>query len=243
MLIRLAFSLILGMVLTIFVAWVGAWHFQQSDEHEYSCQGVYIRNDEEVIYLAKWRERLTEVNIKYTAEKRLPGDDLQKLRLVKDAFQGMLPDKSDSRRRNDDHDFYGAASHPSLQHLDYIANLEAGFPMRCLWMQQRPASMQALIDRLNWETGISLNAKGWRPQQYGQPALRLPIRPLPLGFAANTCFWSLASFAVLAVPVFVRRHLRRRKGLCPRCAYNREFTYTVPCPECGLTTTAVPTRS
>ncbi|MFG0305864.1 MAG: hypothetical protein ACF8Q5_06585 [Phycisphaerales bacterium JB040] len=64
--------------------------------------------------------------------------------------------------------------------------------------------------------------------------IKLPLRPLPLGFAINTLFyaalilipWELAGWGV--------RARRRRRALCPRCAHSLAgLPAHAPCPECG----------
>ena len=69
-------------------------------------------------------------------------------------------------------------------------------------------------------------------------AWRLPMRPLPLGFAINTFFYA----AILALPLSffpIRRRLRARRGRCPKCGYDLAGLAVAdpaaPCPECGGT--------
>lgn len=76
----------------------------------------------------------------------------------------------------------------------------------------------------------------WVGDDVHTPWGRLPLTPIWPGFLANTAFYA----GVLALPVFalpaLRRTRRRRKGLCPRCAYDlRETPDDHPCPECGTT--------
>ena len=56
---------------------------------------------------------------------------------------------------------------------------------------------------------------------------RLPVRPLPFGFTANTLFYA----AILWSPGALKRWRRRRNGKCEECAYQLEGLTT--CPECG----------
>lgn len=59
------------------------------------------------------------------------------------------------------------------------------------------------------------------------------LRPLPLGLAANTAIYAAAWAVPLTLIPITRRHLRTRKGLCPRCGYDVQRQFTTPCPECG----------
>jgi hypothetical protein len=61
----------------------------------------------------------------------------------------------------------------------------------------------------------------------------LPYYPIWSGLALNTAFYALVFFiAVRTAKAFSRSH-RHARGLCPRCKYDREFDYRMPCPECG----------
>ena len=55
----------------------------------------------------------------------------------------------------------------------------------------------------------------------------LPYRPIWPGFAVNTIFYA----AILWLPFVVRRWVRVRRGLCPKCAY--PIGQSDVCSECG----------
>jgi hypothetical protein len=59
----------------------------------------------------------------------------------------------------------------------------------------------------------------------------LPLRPIFPGFAINTIFYAAVLWVLFAAPGSVRRRLRRRRGLCPACAYPVGVGGT--CTECG----------
>ena len=64
----------------------------------------------------------------------------------------------------------------------------------------------------------------------------LPYRPIPLGLTLNTLFYAALWSLLLFAPGSIRRHLRRRRNLCPRCAYSLlNLPPNSPCPECGHT--------
>ncbi|MGH7134017.1 MAG: hypothetical protein ACREJO_18985, partial [Phycisphaerales bacterium] len=65
------------------------------------------------------------------------------------------------------------------------------------------------------------------------PAI-VPIRPIAVGFAADVIFWGAAFAAVAYGLGLARAQMRRRRGLCPTCAYARTgLPCQAPCPECG----------
>ncbi len=65
------------------------------------------------------------------------------------------------------------------------------------------------------------------------PQRRLPLVPMPVGFAVNTLFCAVG---VWGVAVVLRRWRRKRLGypVCERCGYNLTgLVEPVRCPECG----------
>lgn len=68
----------------------------------------------------------------------------------------------------------------------------------------------------------------------GVPDRAVPWRFLWINLTLDTIFYA----AVLLLPYLlvrlIRHHLRRREGLCPRCAYDRSgLESSALCPECG----------
>jgi len=64
------------------------------------------------------------------------------------------------------------------------------------------------------------------------PALHLPLDPIPLGLALDVLVWGLAVALLGAAFVEIRGALRRARGRCQACAYDRRGIHG-PCPECG----------
>ena len=59
----------------------------------------------------------------------------------------------------------------------------------------------------------------------------IPLRPLWPGFAINTLFYATLLWLLIPGPFALRRFLRVRRGLCPKCAY--PMGESGVCTECG----------
>jgi hypothetical protein len=65
-----------------------------------------------------------------------------------------------------------------------------------------------------------------------EPSLgMLPIRPLWPGFAVNTLFYAAILWLLVPGPFALRRFIRVKRGLCPKCAY--PMGEAAVCTECG----------
>ena len=107
---------------------------------------------------------------------------------------------------------------------------EHGWPMRSLRVRgahDSRATGDGLV-RL-WRSGIVLNDGSGN----AYPVV-LPVRPMPIGFAANTLLLGGVVWLVGVVgvgPFALRRVHRRRGGRCEACGYDLDGLDT--CPECG----------
>ncbi len=59
----------------------------------------------------------------------------------------------------------------------------------------------------------------------------LPYRLIWIGFTINTLFYAAILWLLISGPFVLRRFLRRRRGLCPTCAY--PMGESAVCSECG----------
>ena len=66
----------------------------------------------------------------------------------------------------------------------------------------------------------------------------LPIRPIWPGLAVNTLFYAAVLWLLIPGPFALRRFIRVRRGLCPKCAY--PMGHSDACSECGK---ALPERA
>ena len=65
----------------------------------------------------------------------------------------------------------------------------------------------------------------------------LPLRPFWPSFAVNTIFYAAVLWLLIPGPFALRRLIRQRRGLCPKCAY--PMGESAVCTECGA---ELPTR-
>ena len=81
--------------------------------------------------------------------------------------------------------------------------------------------------------GLPLSSRHSVSQLYfGPPFPRaLPLRPIWPGFALNTLFYASLLWFLIPGPFVLRRFLRVRRGLCPKCAYPMGDSSV--CTECG----------
>ncbi len=61
----------------------------------------------------------------------------------------------------------------------------------------------------------------------------LPLQTLWPGFAINTLFYATPLWLVTLGSFALRRHLRRKRGLCVACGYDLRHADHEACPECG----------
>ncbi len=68
------------------------------------------------------------------------------------------------------------------------------------------------------------------PRTYDSGVM-VPIRPVWPGFAVNTLFYTAILWLLIWGLSTLRRFLRLRRGLCPKCAY--PMGESAVCTECG----------
>ena len=62
-------------------------------------------------------------------------------------------------------------------------------------------------------------------------ALAVPLAPIRLGFAVNALFYAAVLWLLIPGSFVLRRFIRVKRGLCPKCAYPSGESDV--CSECG----------
>jgi len=115
-------------------------------------------------------------------------------------------------------------------------SLETGWPLPC--MQRIRASKG--LDLWPWERGLSVPMSLQRTN-WDEWTSRLPLMPIPAGFAINTSLYGTLSWCGLTALAWLIRKNRRRRQLCIACAY--PIAGLATCPECGLHVSPTPNGS
>ncbi len=98
------------------------------------------------------------------------------------------------------------------------------------WSLRTPLRWEDLPVRHGLKTSMTAwSAAPWS-QYYTFPRV-LPYRPIWPGLIVNTIFYAMILWLVSPAPFALRRFLRVRRGLCPKCAY--PMGESAVCTECG----------
>jgi len=101
----------------------------------------------------------------------------------------------------------------------------AGWPLDSLCGEAQGvyrSSIRSTAPHNVWIIGRPESGEDWHP---------LPLIPTFPGFAINTLYYAVILWLLLALAFLLRRHQRKRRNLCPHCAYP-QGTSTI-CTECG----------
>ena len=120
--------------------------------------------------------------------------------------------------------------------IEYRAVDVRGWPLRSLWCEYTGhTTVGVLVVQGGLVTsGLRESPRG-KMIRYGRSfPVAFPLRPLLPSFAANTLFYATILWLLILGSFTLRRLIRRRRGLCPACAYDLRHAEHEACPECGL---------
>lgn len=233
---RLAILLIAGVLTTIVVAAAGSWRTAHS---RYSGTEFRTENSESSpLYVLR---RMLNPAHSFTHAFQL-----RRTRQVSLLHPSEVRSATDSRAYAPaDPTLRGASWHPPLHFRGHFVDtwiiVEAGWPCRSAWgwtLTVDPLSLLPENHILRWpqraqEKIVRGGLFSIRDSNAGATPIEVPYLPLWRGLILNTLFYAAIWWALLALPRLIRRTLRSRRGLCPRCAYDMRGLTDTPCPECG----------
>ena len=116
--------------------------------------------------------------------------------------------------------------------MSTFVSMRAGWPFSALWgASWREGASTPVRQRTNLLEVRKFKGVG---SVLNRGVAWLPTRPLWSGWILNTLVFAGAWWGVTALFGHRRRTVRRRRGLCPGCAYDlRDTPVDERCPECG----------
>jgi hypothetical protein len=130
--------------------------------------------------------------------------------------------------------WYGSAN--------YAPTIDAVTPLLPRWGGLASASGEFALGAVKAEQRI-VEARGWPlPALWTEVPSQsigtvLPLRPIPLGFAADAailaCVFALLSLLFTRPARFLKRASRMQHGQCLQCGYDLRYDFVGGCPECG----------
>lgn len=106
----------------------------------------------------------------------------------------------------------------------------SGWPFEAMYFEVDTSSLfEVVSDGVEYGGSATLFLKDFGGKDWRE----LPTVPVWPGFLFNTVVYTAIWFALSLGIDSIRRTRRRRKGLCPHCAYNLRNNLNSGCPECG----------
>jgi hypothetical protein len=136
-----------------------------------------------------------------------------------------------------------------MEHERLQSGIAGAVPWRSWWQQRRCGWPMLSLEADHWihtrdwimdqppgvaaREGIETNW-GWRVGIASHLDARiLPWRPRCIGFVVNMLFYAVILWLLLGGPFILRRHIRLKRGRCPKCGYDLRAELEGGCPECG----------
>ncbi len=102
-------------------------------------------------------------------------------------------------------------------------HVSSGWPARSMSGETWDAWVPGQPQPPEWSNRLAMFVGEW-------PGL-MPLRPVWPGSAVNTLFYAALLWPLILGPFALRRLVRQRRGLCPKCAY--PMGESAMCSECG----------
>jgi hypothetical protein len=189
---------------------------------------AYLPDDREYKELGWASRSISFGSTRYSTKTSLAkgpreGEELAAIadRLPSTRFKDRLPQLDPSIR----------VSYAPIPDQCFVRGEHWGVPLRAFegWRGVRPNGQTVVFGDI---TQLFVNDRGLALVLNNHRVV--PIIPLCSGFAMNTFVYAFLWFFALLMTARFRRSLRRRRGLCPACAYDLHATSAgSPCPECG----------
>lgn len=138
--------------------------------------------------------------------------------------------------------------------FDQVISTATGWPFRAFrgeqWIRWSPAPIPALPQVTLGPNAIPVlvpepmerTVSLWLVADTVSGSWAIPYAPIWRGLSSDLLIFAAFWFLVLSL-ASLRRALRRRRGLCNRCAYDlKGLPPGSPCPECGQAPTCSPTN-
>lgn len=216
--VRVGVSVVLGVMLTLGVAWVVP---NLMPENSFRDSG-FILVDEPRIVSGRFQKAWYKSDLEFvwytdaeSAEMRQPSKAARGSQIDWDPkVVRTLP-------------WWVTKPNVSPSESPIVLTVASGFPFRCVKTERIfGLGQRSFID----DTGVALSVPSWLATD-GE--WRIATAPIWLGLLANCVFWSaLAAFPIF-VPRCMSRQLRQRRGCCIACGYDLTGVTDRSCPECG----------
>ena len=106
-----------------------------------------------------------------------------------------------------------------------------GWPFLCLWCTLDEPAIEGAARGPAVRGGLPLSRI--TPNSTTATFRALPLVPIWPGLLADSAIFAGGWAVLLPIGLALRRESRRRRGLCPACAYDLEHRMDAGCPECG----------
>ncbi len=256
--LQLCFGLLLGAATTLAVAWSCATWRQMSEQppvafHVMSQDNGWWFSAQRLGGFGAKRRELAGTWARTDAKGRVVSQ-FDTIRITKDyfIFQGYLGLANTATvpqpeppvyRLPIDHTLWsrlGDHSHFDNQSGEFVQEEGAfGWPMLAMWCSyytmawEKDESGKRIWQPARNESLFQPSASLQRLLPAGLGDRPLPLRPIVIGFAGDTAFYSFAWWFVLIGAKKSKRWRRRAKGQCEDCAYDLRGASSDRCPECG----------